>query len=339
MTIEITRRRALGAAAAAAGAALLPRSVWGAQNAPGAPATPAAGGAGVGGTAAKRALRLVHMTDLHIQPERHAGEGVAACLRHINAMADKPGLILTGGDLVMDAFEAGQARTKEQFELLLRTLRDQSGIPVEHCLGNHDIWGWNKRKSTTTGNEGLWGKRWALDALGLTAPYRSFDRAGWHFVVLDSVHVDPNDAEGYIAKLDEAQADWLASDLASVPATTPVLVLSHIPILTVTVLLGDADKKTNDRSVSGGVLHIDSPAIRELFAARGNVKLCLSGHLHRVDRVDFRGTTYLCNGAVSGRWWKGLNHETPEGYGVIDLFDDGSFRNEYVAYGWKADPE
>ncbi len=335
MTLEMNRRQALLASAAAfAGVSGLSRVAGAAGLQPATP-TPQPAQPGV----PRRVLRFAHLTDMHIQPERRAGEGVTACLAHMNALADKPQLVITGGDHVMDAFEAPADRTQLQFDLIQRVIRDNCGLPVEYCLGNHDIWGWNKGKSTTTGAEARWGKGWATEALGLARSYRSFDRAGWHFVVLDSVHTDPNNANGYIGKLDEAQLAWLQGDLATVPTTTPVLVVSHIPILSATVVLGNADKKTNDRKVSGGLLHVDSPQLRELFAQRGNIKLCLSGHLHRVDRVDFRGTTYLCNGAVSGNWWKGAHHETREGYAVIDLFDDGSFKHEYLTYGWQADPE
>lgn len=336
MTQDMNRRQALFASAAAiAGAAVLPGAVYGAGTRVG---RAAQGGGVVSAGSARRVLRLAHVTDMHIQPQRRADEGVAACLRHLNSLADRPELIVTGGDHVMDAFEAPEDRTRLQFELIQKAFRDHSGIPVEYCLGNHDIWGWNKGKSSTTGSEARWGKAWAIETLQLAKSYRSFDRAGWHFVVLDSVHTDPNNPDGYIGKLDEAQFDWLKGDLAGVPKTTPVLVISHIPILSGTVLLGAPDKKTNERKVSGGLLHVDSPELRELFAERGNVKLCLSGHIHRLDRVDFRGTSYVCTGAVSGNWWKGPRYETPEGYGVVDLFDDGSFRHEYVTYGWEADP-
>jgi len=50
----------------------------------------------------------------------------------------------------------------------------------------------------------------------LKSAYYSFDRAGWHFVVLDSV--GPS-ADVYMGKLDEAQMEWLKADLARVPAT------------------------------------------------------------------------------------------------------------------------
>ena len=83
-------------------------------------------------------------------------------------------------------------------------------------------------------------------------------------------------------------------------------------------------------------MHIDARAIKDLFTAHPNVKLCISGHIHLVDRVEYVGVTYLCNGAVCAGWWKGRNQECAEGYGLIDLFDDGSFENRYVEFGWKA---
>ncbi len=299
---------------------------------------PAAGAAGEGLASRrpdrKRVLRVAHLTDAHIQPERKAAEGVAACLRHVQS-EHRPDLIMTGGDLIMDSFGADEARTKLQWELWSRILKGECSIPVRHCLGNHDIWGWNKKKSGTTGGEPLWGKKRALDQLGLDRSYYSFEQAGWRFIILDSVAPDPLDPEGYIGAFDDEQFDWLGGVLAT--KEMPTLLITHIPILTATVVLKDPEKGTNTREVSSGLLMADSARTRELFAKHPSVKACLSGHMHRIDRVDFRGVSYLCNGAVSGNWWKGRHHECDEGYGVIDLFDDGTFENRYVTYGWKAE--
>jgi 3',5'-cyclic-AMP phosphodiesterase len=48
-------------------------------------------------SSAKRVLRIAHLTDVHVQPEKRAGEGLAACLNHVQQLPDKPDLILTGG--------------------------------------------------------------------------------------------------------------------------------------------------------------------------------------------------------------------------------------------------
>jgi 3',5'-cyclic AMP phosphodiesterase CpdA len=288
----------------------------------------------------KRSLGLAHLTDIHIQPERKAAEGLAACLHHVQSLsgADRPELILTGGDLVFDSLAVDEARARLQWELYRKVFKDDCSLPVEHCIGNHDVWGWNRTKSRTTGDEPMWGKKFALDQLGLAASYRTFDRAGWRFILLDSVFPDPNDPDGYIGRLDDAQFAWLERTLAETPAATPILILSHIPILSATIALGDPDAKTLKREISPALLHTDSTALRTLFAKHPNIKACLSGHTHRIDRVDFRGITYLCNGAVSGNWWKGQHYECAEGYAVIDLFDDGTLDSRYIPYGWTASP-
>jgi predicted phosphodiesterase len=84
-------------------------------------------------------------------------------------------------------------------------------------------------------------------------------------------------------------------------------------------------------------MHSDSEKIKSLFGRHPHVKVCVSGHTHLVDRVDYNGVSYLCGGAVCGNWWRGRHKDCDEGYAVIDLCDDGSFDCEYVKYGWKAE--
>lgn len=46
-------------------------------------------------------LRIAHMTDVHIQPERGAEEGLLQALEHMQSQGQPPELLLTGGDAVM----------------------------------------------------------------------------------------------------------------------------------------------------------------------------------------------------------------------------------------------
>lgn len=290
-----------------------------------------------------RSLRIAHLTDFHIQPEREAAEGVAACFAHVMAQSDKPSMIVTGGDLIMDGFASDEARTKVQWELFTKSIADHCPVPIRHALGNHDIWGWNKGKSNTSGNERNWGKTWAVETLGMPKRYHSFDEGAWHFIVLDSVQVDPSDPNGYIGRVDDEQWEWLEADLKA-NASKPTLVVSHVPILTATVMTGNADAKSNQRKIEGGLVHTDAGRLIDLFAktraadgrGAGGVRCCVSGHIHQVDRVDFRGVSYFCNGAVCGAWWKGPQGDCREGYALMDLNDDGSVERTYVPYGWKA---
>lgn len=281
----------------------------------------------------KRVLRVAYMSDTHIQPERGAPAGVSKALRHIHELDDRPGLILTGGDSIMDSFGANRQRTEVQWELWDRVFQNECEIEVRSCIGNHDIWGWNKEASLTDGTEAGWGKQLAVERLKLPNRYYSFDKAGWHFIALDSVQPHPENPNGYLALLDDEQYSWLVGDLLRTPETIPVLVFSHIPILTVTVLT-HGRVQNNRHDISGGSMHLDAARLKDLFAGHSNVRLCLSGHIHLVDSATYNGVTYCCNGAVCGSWWQGDNRECDEGYAIIDLFDDGSFDVQYVVYDW-----
>ena len=46
----------------------------------------------------------------------------------------------------------------------------------------------------------------------------------------------------------------------------------------------------------------------------------------------YDGVSYYCNGAVSGAWWFGNYQHTAAGYAPVDLYDDGTVQNGYVAY-------
>jgi 3',5'-cyclic AMP phosphodiesterase CpdA len=280
----------------------------------------------------KRALRIAHLTDIHVKPEAGAPEGMTACLHHAQEH-HRPDLVINTGDAIWDSMAAEESQVRSLWELSLKIWKSECGVPVEHAIGNHDIWGVNKAKSRTTGTEPLYHKKWILSLHGWERPYRSFDRAGWHFVALDTVI--PKEG-AYQGRLDEEQFEWLKEDLGRVPATTPVLLFGHIPVLSAAAFFKAQSEKTGDWQVPGSVMMIDARHLKDLLHRHPNVKACLSGHLHLADRVDYLGVSYICGGSVSGGWWRGDNQECPPGYGVIDLYADGTLENRYVPYGWKA---
>ncbi|MBS1705181.1 MAG: metallophosphoesterase [Armatimonadetes bacterium] len=279
----------------------------------------------------KRVLRIAHLTDIHVQPERGAAKGMEAALEHAQGQRDKPDIIFTGGDLIMDSLGADADRTKLQWEVFTSVLKANLELPIEHTIGNHDVWGWSNRDKFA--KEPLFGKNWACEVLQLSKPYRSFDKAGWHFIVLDSTHsVEGN---GYTAKLDEEQFEWLKGDLAKVPKSKPVMVVSHIPIIAVCAMFDGENEKSGDWQIPGAWMHIDARRIKDLFRQYPNVKFCISGHEHLLDQAVYNGVHYFCNGAVCAGWWGGDYQECSYGYTLIDLYGDGSFENRYVHYGWK----
>jgi len=275
-------------------------------------------------TVKKPALRVAHLTDIHLKNELGAPDKFVKCLKHLNRQQPKVDLVLNGGDIVFDMNKENLDSIDEQWKLYESIQKNELGVPVHSCLGNHDVWWYEKDKG-----QALYGKKYALDRLGLEKPYNSFMRGGWKFILLDSVHLDI-DGTWYIGKLGEEQMEWLKQELESTPKEVPVLVMSHIPVLTALLMI--EDNIVNRWEMLGGDMHTDTAKIISLFYQHPNVKLCLSGHLHMRDKVVYNNVTYLCNGAVCGAWWKGNRRETAPGYGLIDLYADGSFTENYVNY-------
>jgi len=289
---------------------------------------------GAGAAPPKRAFRLAHLTDTHIHDANAAPQGFGVALDHVHAMPDRPEMIITGGDLIYDCLNATPEATQRQFDLFTGVLRDHATIPVRHCLGNHDIFGWGNREAY--GGHAKFGTVWACEELELPKPYYSFDHKGWHIVVLQSTH--PIEGNGYTAKLDDEQFEWFKGDLEATSKETPVLVVSHIPIIMVCAMFDGNLVKDGNWQIPGSYMHVDAGKIKDLFLAHPNVKLCLSGHEHQIDRVEFNGVTYYCGGAVSAGWWRGDYYECTYGYSVVDLFEDGSFGVAYQPFGWKTTP-
>jgi 3',5'-cyclic AMP phosphodiesterase CpdA len=289
------------------------------------------------GVKRKRVLRIAHLTDIHVQPEGVAAEGMARAFRSVQSLADKPNVVFTGGDSIMDALKADKTRVKDQWEVFHKVLKAECSLPVYHCIGNHDVWGWGLDDENIKWDR-LYGKQWAVEQFGIPGRYYSFDRSGWHFITLDSTyyverHSDKD--ECYTGRLDEEQLEWLSADLQRTSSNVPVCVVSHIPIICFCAFFDGENEKSGDWHVPGAWMHIDARRIKDVFYGHPNVRLCLSGHMHMRDKVEYLGVKYLCDGAVSGAWWDGNHYEFPPGYVVLDLYDDGSSKSEYITYKWK----
>ncbi|MFC6591170.1 metallophosphoesterase family protein [Deinococcus lacus] len=241
-------------------------------------------------------LTVAHLTDIHfgaelLDPRMPAGlseRGLRATLQQ--AQSQGAGLILQGGDLLAEAFNLPLEQVQPQLDGVLRVLREEVKVPIRHAVGNHDIWGWDKEKSRTAGNEPGWGKGLYMQALGMDRPYYSFDQAGWHFAVLDDIQPDK---DGYTVKLDSDQFKWLADDL-SAHSALPTVILSHAPILSVGAFF-DGSFTTGNWVVPHSVMHIDAQRLKNLFKKHPQVKLALSGHTHLRDQALY-GALYANGG-------------------------------------------
>jgi 3',5'-cyclic AMP phosphodiesterase CpdA len=276
-------------------------------------------------------LRFVHMTDMHIQPERAAGEGYAAALDSLKKLDPQPAFIITGGDHIMDAFEQGPDRAKLQWDLYERTLTQNTRLKTYPAIGNHDVYAWGEKQKGIALDSAGYGKAMALERLKLNKTYYSFDHGAWHFVVLDNIS---RRDFGYFGEFDPEQTEWLKADLEASKAK-PICITTHIPLICACAIFDGNRFKDNAYNVPDHLVHRDVRPLLPLLR-QNNVKLCLSGHIHMIDLVEYTGIKFLCNGAVSGNWWKGNNPRYVEGYAVIDVWPDGTSMHQHVTYGWTA---
>lgn len=281
----------------------------------------------------KRSLRIAHITDVHMLDRVNAETCFTRVMQEINSMHDKPDLIINTGDTVMDENKQLLATVETRWTVWNRIVKTVNDIEMKSALGNHDVWyGPDAILDAQYKTDKRYGKQWAIDNLKLPARYYSFEKNGWKFIALDSI----NGEEGY--QLDEEQFKWLETELTKSPSTTPVCIFNHVPILSMGALLYLTKRKpVSEVRFPSGDMHNDHQRIKDLFYKTGNVKVCLSGHVHYVDGIDYLGVKYLCNGAVSGNWWGeplSLEEFAPV-YALIDLYEDGTFDHRLVYYNSK----
>lgn len=264
---------------------------------------------------------FVHFTDIHIERELKAAGGAAACFDKINKL--EPDFALCGGDLVFDSNATPRMKGIELFDLYAGTSKRLS-MKVHSVPGNHDVFG----LSTTSGvlaSDPLYGKKMFEDRIGKR--YSSFDHKGWHFILLDSIGI--TDERDFIGLIDQEQLTWLTADLKATGPTRPVIVMTHIPILSAVLQIVPDSWKSQPKYLvtnSQDVLSVLAPY---------NVKAVLQGHTHIRENVLYNGCQFITSGAVCGNWWKGARLGHPEGFAVLTVKGDTvSWR--YETYGFVA---
>ena len=276
----------------------------------------------------KRLLRVAHITDIHVLPGRVPEYGMTQALHDVNDLKDKADFVITGGDMIMDSMSTPKDKVKEMWRTFHGIVKGNNNLDLHHTIGNHDLF--NIGRSAASYSDA---KKWACEEFQIPKPYYSFDKGKWRFIILDSIHAKA--IPGYVGKLDDEQLDWLRKTLSDTPADMYVCVVSHIPILAVCTMFDGAKVHANQWHIGGGNLHEDAKVLKDLFYQSKKVKACLSGHIHLIDELDYLGTKYYCNGAVSGAWWGGSNQEFPPVFSVMNFYDDGSNERELHFYKWQ----
>lgn len=276
----------------------------------------------------KEKLKVAFITDIHVKPGSIAENGMRKAIQHVNNLRPAPHFIINGGDSIMDALAANKADTRAQWDVWNRVIKDNK-LPVYHCIGNHDVWGWQV-KDELIKSDPLYDKNWVLQQHKMPGRYYSFRKGKWHFIVLDGTQENNG---GYIARIDEEQFNWLENELNKIPADIFICIASHIPIVSFcAAMFIEKNEPNGDWKILRVLLHTDARRLKNLFKKYKNIKACLSGHIHLEDEVEYLGIKYFCNGAVSGNWWKGSFQDFEPAYALFHFDENGNVKREMIQY-------
>lgn len=261
------------------------------------------------------------LTDLHIQPERHAAQGVLQAIDTINQL--NPDFVITGGDLIMDALGQQYSRADSLYSLYKETMKNLRA-PLYNTIGNHELYGLYISSGADTAHPEF-GKKMFEKRLSKT--YYSFNHKGWHFVVLDAIGTTPD--RQYYGLIDDVQLKWLEADLEA-NKELPTVVSMHIPLYTLSLQINESYAAPISRSE----VVTNSRAVREILE-KYKVKMVMQGHEHFLEDLYYNGIHYVTGGAVCSAWWTGPNHGLEEGFLLLTVKgEDISWK--YIDYGWNA---
>lgn len=257
------------------------------------------------------------VTDIHLQPEMNAPLGFQMAIDKVNELNSD--FVITGGDLVFDVMRGDYERSETLFDLYQKMCKGFR-MPVHHSVGNHDLFAIYpespEKEDHPDYKYGMWERYF-----GKT--YYSFDHKGWHFIVLNSL--DVTEEKGYKGIFQAEQLDWLAEDLKNVAQTTPIVVTTHIPMLT-------AYWQLSGKRGNVGVENSDK-AFKLL--ENHNLKLLLQGHIHwKESGIPNDRFEFVTGGSIAGNGWKGRRHNTKEGFVQVKVRGE-NFSWEYIDHGWE----
>jgi len=242
-------------------------------------------------------LRLGMVTDLHHADKPSAGTRhyretlgkLEEAAKHFEQ--DKPTFLVELGDLI-DA--ADSVETEQRY---LKTInREFSAICKDrhYVLGNHCVDTLNKDEF--------------LGGVEQETSYYSFDRGGFHFVVLDSCFRADGEPYGRKnfkwtdANIPAAELAWLDADLKA--TDKQVIIFAHQRL---------------DVSNNHGVKN--NADVRKILESSGKVLAAFQGHSHKNDLKEIGGIHYCTLVAMV----EGSGKEN-SGYSLMDVEPDGTIR-------------
>ncbi len=268
-------------------------------------------------------FRFVFATDIHLKPDKHSVDKFNRAIAYINNMKPKPHFVITGGDLIENSYALDFDSADKLYNLYQNTCK-KFDMPVHDVVGNNDLF-YGSKKSGENSSHPEYGKGMFRKRLGNGTTYHSFDYGRWHFILLDSI--ERTEEGGYRGYIDDEQFNWLSDNLAEIGKERPVCIALHIPLVSTfsQIHIGTLVAPAKFAIVNNG-----TRIIKELLS-NYNVKLVLQGHLHIIEELKYKNTTYITGGSLSNAR-KAPIFEHPDGFVVVDV-SGNEFSWKYETYG------
>lgn len=268
-------------------------------------------------------VRLVFYTDVHARTEWETPKAMSLAANAINA--NKADLVIAGGDLITDGFDSSATKVAPRWDAYMK-MQHEIHADVYTAIGNHDLVGADLKDSSTATEDP---RAAYLTQMELSQTYYSFNAVGYHFVILDSIEIT-QDKYKYRGFIWPEEMDWLKQDLANVRSGSPIVIVTHIPLLTsfYSAIEGSTYSAPKNRVI------VNNHEVLKIIKNH-NVVLVLQGHLHVKELIKWRDTSFIVGGAISGKWWRGSYYDAEEGFNIITL-NGNRVEWEYIDYGWTA---
>jgi 3',5'-cyclic-AMP phosphodiesterase len=162
--------------------------------------------------AATEGFHFVQISDSHLGFDKvanpHTTDTLKEALNDVTALPQRPAFMIHTGDIT-------HLSKPVQFDTAQQLMKETK-LPVHTVPGEHDILGENGKSYLNRFGKGTKGDGWY-----------SFDDGGVHFIALVNV-VDQGDHG--LGRLGHEQLEWLEDDVEHLSASTPIVVMAHIPL-------------------------------------------------------------------------------------------------------------
>jgi Icc protein len=162
--------------------------------------------------AAEASFTFAQVSDSHLGFDKPVNTDVTGtfqdALNHVTGMEDKPAFIIHTGDIT-------HLSTPTQFDTGAQLLR-ATKLQTYTVPGEHDILEDDRKSYLNRYGKGTQGDGWY-----------SFDAHGVHFIGLVNV---VNLQGAGLGELGKPQLEWLEKDVKSLSASTPIVVMAHVPL-------------------------------------------------------------------------------------------------------------